>query len=58
MASTSSRPRGKLVTSRGRCIILQACSYFKKDEGAGQPRININNALKKTSEATGGTIVT
>ena len=54
MASTSSRPRGKLVTSRERRIILQAYNYFKKEEEAGGPRFKINAVLKKkTSEATG-----
>ena len=47
MASTSSRPGGKLVISGERRIILQAYNYFKKEEEAGGPR------LKKTTEATG-----
>ena len=37
MASTSSRPREKVVTSCGRRIILQAYNYFKKEEEAGRP---------------------
>ena len=53
MASTSSRPRGKLVTSSERRIILQAYNYFKKEEEAGGPRFKINAVLRKTSEATG-----
>ena len=54
MASSSSRPGGKLVTSRERCITLQAYNYFKKEEEAGGPRLKINAVLKKkTSEATG-----
>ena len=51
MASASSRPRGKLVTSRERRIILEAYKYFKKEEEAGGPRFKINAVLKKTSEA-------
>ena len=50
MASTSSRPGGKLVISRERRIILQA---YKKEEEAGGPRFKINAVLKKTTEATG-----
>ena len=49
----SSRPRGKLVTSPERRIILQAYNYFKKEEEAKGPRFKINAVLKKTSEATG-----
>ena len=48
MASTSSRPRGKLVTSRKRRIILQAYNYFKKEEEPGGPRLKINAILKKS----------
>ena len=51
--STSSRPRGKLVTSSERRTVLQAYNYFKKEEEAGGPRFKINAVLKKTSEATG-----
>ena len=47
MASTSSRLREKLVTSCGRCIILQAYNYFKKEEEAAGPRFKINAVLKK-----------
>ena len=47
MASTLSRPGGKLVTSRERRIILQAYNYFKKEEEAGGPRFKINTVLKK-----------
>ena len=53
MASTSSRPGGKLVISRERRIILQAYNYFKKEEEAGEPRFKINAVLKKTTEAAG-----
>ena len=53
MASVSSRPRGKIVISLERHIILQAYYYFKKEEEAGGPRLKINAVLKKTSEATG-----
>ena len=54
MASSSSRPLGKLVTSREPRIILQVYNYFKKEEEAGGPRLKINTVLKKRpSEATG-----
>ena len=49
MASTSSRPGGKLVSSRERRIILQAYNYFKKEEEAGGPRFKINAVLKKNN---------
>ena len=53
MASTSSRPPGKLVTLRERRIILQAYNYFEKEEEAGEPRFKINALLKKkTNEST------
>ena len=53
MASTSSRPGGKLVTSRERPIILQAYNYFKKEEEAGGPRFKINAVLKKKVKLLG-----
>ena len=53
MASTSSRPRGKLVTSREQRIILQAYNYFKKEEEAGEPKFKINAVLKKQVKLLG-----
>ena len=53
MGSTSSRPRGKLVTSRERRIILQAYNYFKKEEEAGGLRFRINAVLKKQVKLLG-----
>ena len=50
MASMSSRPREKLVTSCGWSIILQAYNYFKKEEEAGGPRFKINAVLKKKKQ--------
>ena len=53
MASTSSRPGGKLVISRERRIILQAYNYFKKEEEAEGPRFKINAVLKKQLKLLG-----
>ena len=53
MASTSSRPRGKLVTSHERPLFCKLIAILRRKE-VGGPRFKINAVLKtKTNEATG-----